>query len=358
MPKKQQICYILPKFDLSTDTHHYYLYDLINRVAAEINIALIIENSKSDVSYFSNVKEVVVQEFAWKPLRTIELFLILVRKRLSGYKNFYIHYSYPAALVAKLVGGRVWYWNCGMPWLYGRQRLLEKVLQKIDYLVTGNKTMAGLYNKIYKVDLNKIKTMPNWIDMDRFRKQDVDKISKKYDLLDDKKYVLFIHHLSGRKGAHYLPEISQKLKDITNLEVIVAGDGPYKQKLEKEIKDLDNIRLLGRVPNREIPALLQASFLLLMPSDEEGMPRVLLEAMAAGLPYVASDIGGVRGMTADSAAECVCRVGDIDCFVKVIKKLFFHPDFYEKIRQANLTNVKNYQIDKVVKIFLNLFQDE
>ncbi|GAI02580.1 unnamed protein product, partial [marine sediment metagenome] len=80
----------------------------------------------------------------------------------------------------------------------------------------------------------------------------------------------------------------------------IVGDGPLKQELKAKIQDLgleDRVYLIGVC--KDIPTLLSQADALVLSSVWEGLPNVILEAMAAGLPIVATDIGGVRELVSD-----------------------------------------------------------
>lgn len=350
---KKKICYILPKFDLNIDTHYFYLYDFINEVAKDLNLVLLIEKSNSDIIFFKNVNKIYIQKFSWTPLRIIENFLLLLWIRLQGVKNFYIHYSYISAfnssLIARLSGAKTFYWSCGMMWLFGKDKFLEIVLKLANYLVTGLDALKLGYIEHYGISASKAKIMPNWIDLNRFTNVDVDLIYNKYKLNKDSEYIIFVHRLAKRKGAHHIARLA---KDNRELKFIIVGDGPYKENLEKEIKDLDNVILLGKVPNTDVPGLMKISKLLFMPSEEEGFPRVLLESMAAGLPYTAFDIGGVREISSSEQQEYI--VDDARAMDTAINNIL-NNHVHDKLKQANLEHVKQFDIMVVRNKFIELF---
>jgi len=360
LSSKIKLCYVLPKFDLNTDTHFFYLYDFINEVSKELDLSLIIEKSESDISFFKNVKNIYIQKFSWKLLRFLENLYLVILNRLKGYNNFYVHYSYigafNAGLVSKLTKARTFYWNCGMMWLFGKDKFLQIVLKTISFLVTGVNALKEGYSQNYNISLDKIKIMPNWIDLKRFQNIDKEFIYSKYNLARDKTYILFLHRLAKRKGAHYIVPVASTLKDL-DIEFLVAGDGPYEDNLQREIRDneLENVKLLGRVPNKEVSALMKISKLFFMPSEEEGFPRVLLEAMASGLPYVVSDIGGVREISTKNQQKFIFDIGDVKDVSNGIKKLLEDYSLYEKLRMNNLQHVEKFDIKIVAKKFINLF---
>lgn len=359
--KKIKLCYILPKFDLETDTHFFYIYFLINEASKELDMSLIIEESNSDISFFKNIKNIYIQKCKFLPLRYLENFLLILWNRIKGYDNFYVHYSYisafNASLISRITKAKTFYWNCGMMWIFGKDRFLQIVLKSINFLVTGVDALKEGYAEKYNISLDKIKIMPNWIDLERFQNIDEEFIYKKYSLNKNENYVLFLHRLAKRKGAHYIVLVAKALRNL-NIEFLVAGDGPYENILKQKIEEnkLENIKLLGRVPNREVSALMKVSKLFFMPSEEEGFPRVLLEAMASGLPYVVSDIGGVREISAEEEQKFIFEIGDTEAMSSAIKKILDNNGLYEKLKDINLRQVQRFDIEKVVRIFINLFK--
>ena len=356
-----KLCYVLPKFDLETDTHFFYIYFLINEVSKELDMSLIIEKSNSDVFFFKNVENIYIQKFKWVPLRFLENLLLILWNRIRGYNNFYVHYSYISAfnagLISKLSRARTFYWNCGMMWLFGKDKFLKVVLKSVNFLVTGVNVLKEGYCQNYEINSNKVKIMPNWVDLERFQNINREFIYKKYALDKSKIYILFLHRLAKRKGAHYIVPVTRLLKNL-NVEFLVAGDGPYEDILRQKIKDneLNNIKLLGRVPNKNVSALMSVSKLFFMPSEEEGFPRVLLESMASGLPYVVSDIGGVREISTEEQQQFIFKIGDIEAMSNAIKKILNDRDLYEKLKDTNLKQVQQFDIKEVSQKFINLFK--
>lgn len=353
----KKLCYILPVFDLKTDTHYFYLYDFINQIAERFELTLIIEKSNSDLSFFSKVESIKVQRFHSGIRRVLENFFLILSVRLSGTKTFYIHYSQisaiNASIIARLSSGRTFYWSCGMMWLFGQQKLLNFVLKMVNYLVTGVKTLADGYAKHYNISTEKIKIMPNWIDLKRFANFDA-KVLEKYKLSQDTKYILFVHRLAKRKGAHYIAALAKEFQDRSKVKFLIAGDGPYRAQLEEEIMSLNNVILLGKVPNQDIPSLMKAAYLFFMPSEEEGFPRVLLEAMAAGLPYSAFDIGGVREISPAEQQDYI--VSDAGRLSRIIGQLLDDEVLCGRLSNINREHVQQFDMVVVKNKFIDLLK--
>lgn len=147
-----------------------------------------------------------------------------------------------------------------------------------------------------KISPNKVLTIENGIDGTRFEIT-IDKQKKRRELgLRDTGPVIGLGvRLAEQKGITYmLQAMPQVIKVFPDVTLIIAGDGELKEELQREVRQLNieqNVCFVGA--RLDIPELLQLFDVYVLPSLWEGMPMVLLEAMAAGCPVVATDVGGV-----------------------------------------------------------------
>lgn len=365
--KKIKICYVLPVYDSRTDTHFSYVYDLLVRAGERISIFLIVERAPGGVVSIPNMAGIYVQQFRFFPLRVIENFMVLFFMRLRGYGSIYVHYSYisafNAAIVTRLLTGTSYYWNCGMPWLFGEDSFLKTVLDMVHVLVTGTPHMANAYADIYSIPREKIKVMPNWISASdfgvSFSEEEKNALRKKLAIPGDKKIVLFVHRLSRRKGTELLVQIIPSLV-LRNAVVIVVGDGPDRESLESNLTELDvlsHTRIVGSIPHGDLPLYYAIADLFIMPSLEEGFPHVLLEAMAYGLPFVATDVGGVKDIIPPAFREYVVPSDDSTEFaVKAGNLLSRTPEEHARMQELLRGWVKQYDISFAVEKFEELFR--
>jgi glycosyltransferase involved in cell wall biosynthesis len=342
-PKKLKICYIVPEVNLNTDTHFYEKYELLNAI-----------RDRAVVMVLTTQGNVVV------------IFCKILAARLLGYRDFYVHYSFKGAIlawfIAKFSWGRVFYWNCGMPWLYKRSTREEQVFRFIMHntqLVTGTKGMADAYIEQYALRKENVHVVPNWVNIARFQKlasQEDAKVALNID--PEKKVVLFLHHLSRRKGAHMLLPIIRQFKDAPYVLFLIVGSGPYQEKLQKEVVNhgLEQIvRIEGSVPNKKVPHYLAASDVYLMPSEEEGFPNALLEAMAAGVAFVASNVGGVKEVTPPETQHYILSHDDAYSFYLKLDELLANASLRHRLGRIEQEWVKRYDIEAVAPAFLHLF---
>jgi len=368
------LAYILPKYEENSAEHfHHTVHFLEELQKSGVDVYVFIE--KGQVGSKINVKETYHQVFLFPLFRFFEIFLILLKWRLCGVKNFYVHYSYwggiAAPIITKSTGGKTYYWNCGLPRQYflpfklnftnihnilGIQIPLNLSLLLCDYVVTGSQTMKKYYNREFGVEWRKILIVPNDIDVKSFSGINRRSARKSLRMPSNIKIVLFVHHLSKRKGAHKIIPIFEKVrKKIKNLIFLVVGDGPEREHIATQIRDGSmGIWLVGSVPNYKLRQYYAASDIFLMPSDEEGTPRVLLEAMASGLPFVASDVGGVRDICGPRQKKHIHKKDDVVSFAKSIIRLFKNKEESRALTKENEREVEKYDTSNIIPIFKNI----
>jgi glycosyltransferase involved in cell wall biosynthesis len=112
-------------------------------------------------------------------------------------------------------------------------------------------------------------------------------------------YLLFVGRLRIRKGVEVLLEA---LREIRPAELRIAGDGEHRERLERRVSELGlgtAVTFLGNCDAGRVRRLLAGAAALVVPSIYEGMPLVVLEAMAAGVPVVASAVSGIPEVVQD-----------------------------------------------------------
>lgn len=361
-----KICYILPVYDSDTGSHFFHLYEFLELAAKEFDVFVVIEKCKCQPAWPFGF---YCQKFSFPPLRMLELLAVLTRERLAGRRYFYTHYSFygtiAAWLVTRIFGGQAYYWNSGMPWNYRRPWFEEKVFRFIlrhTILVTNPPGLAVEYRRRHGLRADRIRIVPHYISVQRFQAGPSRAEARaRVDIPPEAKVILFVHRLSRRKGAHLIPEIAAEVtKCEKNAMFLVVGTGPEEESLKLEVKSLKlepHVRLVGEVPQRDIVPYFRAADVFLLPSEEEGFPHVLLEAMAAGVPYIASDVGGVREMTPPSLQRFIVTPGDANSFTeKIIEFLNIAPSARKIIIKEMEEWIKRYDTSAVLSQFVKLFR--
>jgi glycosyltransferase involved in cell wall biosynthesis len=147
-------------------------------------------------------------------------------------------------------------------------------------------------------DRDKIAIVPNGIEFDQVIPAAKSSFRRRYSIGEDDKLVLAVGRLIKRKGFSRLIEIPQALLEKEKgLKIAIVGpDGGYQAKLEEMTSSLglnDSILFTGAVPEITLTQAYTDADLVVIPSEYEGLPTTLLEAMAHGKPVVATNVGGI-----------------------------------------------------------------
>jgi|SRR5665213_992180 len=153
---------------------------------------------------------------------------------------------------------------------------------------------------------------------------------------------LFTLAIVGRliyeKNIHVLLQSVASLRSTwPRLRLVVAGEGPYRLELERRVRELnltEIVTFLGFVP--DVPQLLTQVNAFVMASQTEGMPIALLEAMAVGVPIVATAVGSIPTVTRDAADALLVPPNDPDALTAAIDSLLRDPNAAE----ARATNAR------------------
>jgi glycosyltransferase involved in cell wall biosynthesis len=141
-------------------------------------------------------------------------------------------------------------------------------------------------------------------------------------------YLLFVGRLRIRKGVEVLLEAIATRADLPRL--LVAGDGEHRAALARRARDLglgtDRVLFLGRASAAQVRDLLSRALALVVPSTYEGMPLVILEAMASGVPVVASRVSGIPEVVLDGETGWLVPCEDPPALGAALGELAHDPD--------------------------------
>lgn len=149
---------------------------------------------------------------------------------------------------------------------------------------------------------------------------------------------------------------AMSLLENDNIHYIIVGDGDYEQELLDfaKKKNLEKrVHLTGFRKN--VGELLKMSDIFCFPSLREGLPLALMEAMAAGLPAVVSDIRGNRDLVDDNLGGFLYRSNDCQGFAEGIAKIIESPELKARFGNYNREKIKNYDVDIVVEELKKLY---
>lgn len=121
----------------------------------------------------------------------------------------------------------------------------------------------------------------------------------------------------------------------SHAHLLLAGDGTERQNLELRVRELglqDKVHFLGQ--RSDVPEILSASDVFVLASPNEGNPLSLMEAMAAGLPVVATGVGGVPELVADQRTGLLVKAGDCDGLAAAMLRLFRNAEMRQVLARS------------------------
>ncbi len=197
----------------------------------------------------------------------------------------------------------------------------------------------------------------HFIDFGRF------KMRRRLDERDN--LVGYIGRLSREKGVlNFVQAIPEILKERGDFEFLIGGDG----QLRNEIKEyLDKEKLSGKVkvkgwiPHDEVPEYLSTLKLLVLPSYTEGLPNIVLEAMACGTPVLATPVGAVPDVIKDGETGFIIEDNPPQSLAQNVIRALNYPNLMEVAQNARALVEKEFTYEKAVEkyreILGNLFSN-
>jgi glycosyltransferase involved in cell wall biosynthesis len=135
-------------------------------------------------------------------------------------------------------------------------------------------------------------------------------------------YILIVGAPWRLKGIDLLIAAFERLSnDFPNVKLKLLGHYPDREELDALVAGSPRIEVLTPRPNPEVLEIISRATVFVLPSRSEGVPRVILEAMAAGVPVVASDVGGIPSAVRHGESGFVVPVGDIDALETRLRQL-------------------------------------
>lgn len=196
----------------------------------------------------------------------------------------------------------------------------------------------------YGLAAAKVQVIPNYVLTDLFIPNGIEKGQAKPCLI-------YVGRLSQQKNLFGLLEALQGLA----VRLVIIGDGPQRQQLEEKVISYGlEVSFLGNQPHHQLPRLLNQADLFILPSIWEGHPKVLLEAMACGLPVIGAKTPGIQELIRHGETGYLCGTSPIEIRM-AIQEMISDTELRRRVgRNGREFVVQNLSLDRIVELEMQL----
>lgn len=217
-----------------------------------------------------------------------------------------------------------------------------------------------LKNETYeRFDIKKeIKVIPNFIDLDRFRKSN--KMHFKRAICPEGEKVVV--HVSNFREVKRVPEVvsvfARILENDIKAKLLLVGDGPDRQRAEQRCRDLgicNHVRFLGK--QDQVEEVLSIADLFLIPSGSETFGLAALEALSCSVPVISSNIGGLPEVNVHGETGYLCDLDDIDCMADYAVKILSDEDLHREMADNARAQARRFEMGKIISQYEEYYQE-
>jgi len=228
----------------------------------------------------------------------------------------------------------------------------------VDRHVCVSQAVARFSAERARLPADKLVVIPNGIDVERYPANQPANLEA-LGLRADRRVVTYVGRLDRQKGVRWLLETAPLwLERLPDCDLLLVGKGPEQAALEVVSRERG---ISGRVQlagwRSDVPEILAASDLLVLPSVWEGMPNVVLQAMASRLPVLATDVEGVRELLGPAADAQIVRYGDTEAFAEKLVALMSDRALASELGRQNRRRVRSeFTLSRMVAAYQDLWE--
>jgi D-inositol-3-phosphate glycosyltransferase len=249
------------------------------------------------------------------------------------------------------------------------------VLQNADRVIAATTAEASQLEFLYQADSSRLVIIPPGVDREHFYPIDPDEAKAFIEIPRDARMLLFVGRIEPLKGVDNLIQAISRLNaagipfGCPQLCLSIIGGEPdaspqvmdsEMQRLQSLCQELglgDMVVFLGRRSQDSLPYYYSAAEVVVMPSHYESFGMVALEAMACGVPVVASQVGGLAYLVKDGITGYVVPDGDIDALSDCLLNLLTDPQRRQQMAGRAAEEALNYSWEKITGKILTLYEN-
>lgn len=224
------------------------------------------------------------------------------------------------------------------PWKF-KKIISDIVLSNAGAIVA---LTAHMKSEVEKICRKEIIVLPNGVDLQKFGRPKKEHLGQN---------ILFVGGLRKVKGIEYLIQAFEIISPkFPQAKLLLSGDGPEKENLRKLAENSgakEKIVFLGHLPENELVERMACADVFVLPSLSEGFPLVVPEAMASGLPIVATNVRGLPEIIEDGKNGFLAEPGNAEQLAEKISLILSDKDLAQRISQNNKEKSRQYSWDEI-----------
>ncbi len=243
-------------------------------------------------------------------------------------------------------------------WVY--RHSLRRLHRHAHRLIANSQAMRRSLVDAVGIDERMIRTMPNPVDTAGLQPSAEGRraLRDELNVSDDACVIGYLGRLHPVKGVDILLEAAPLLAErLGEYRLVVAGDGPERQRLEQRALELgvaERVRFLGM--RQDVAATASGFDLVVMPSRQEAFGRVAVEMMQLGVPLIANPADGLAELVEDGRTALVLPANTPEAIAEAVVRLWQSPDLRRRLTERGRDFARQYSVERHVDELLTVYR--
>jgi len=244
--------------------------------------------------------------------------------------------------------------------LLGKDASFEPVItfsiNESDAVTAVSQSLKDDTLKYFKVN-REIKVIPNFVCLHEYDISDRDEKRNKY-IKPGEKILLHISNFRKVKRVEDVVRVFDRVRKEIPSKLLLIGDGPEKMSIEQMCRETafcHDIHCLGNL--KDVEKIIGIADLFLLPSETESFGLAALEAMAAKVPVISSNTGGIPEVNVHGFSGMLSSIGDIDDMAKNAVTLLKDVNLHKKFSENAYRQAKKFSIENILPLYEKVYED-
>jgi glycosyltransferase involved in cell wall biosynthesis len=288
-------------------------------------------------------------------LRSLDFVVLALRRRRSRPEVAWTFHNAQLDLRADQLPGRRWLLR---PKQLGYRMLYRQGSRRAHLVAVSDDVATAIRTRI-RPSRGHLHTIPNGVAVERYAHATPAGLRTELQIPVDGCLVVCVAKMLEQKGHRHLVDamLAPPLREAP-LHVALVGDGPLREAIRARARDAGVLGRLHLLGNRsDVPSVLAAADAFVLPSLWEGLPMALLEAMAAGLPVVATSVAGTRQVVEDERHGLLVPPGDPSALAVALNRVVRDPALRTRLGKAARNHVRaEFSVDAQARRHADLYR--